>query len=149
MQINIDCFKDVLAYCIDNIDYEEDADDSWTTKYVGLNTLYDAKELESYHRKDIMRSVYTLHKCGYIVVFNPTPKDQPYYNQCSIADVTMFGYKFADSVKDPTVWEQTKSIAKRLGNSTIDFLRETAHDMAVEASKEAVRAVATRMLPNI
>lgn len=24
MQINIDCFKDVLQYCVDNIDYEED-----------------------------------------------------------------------------------------------------------------------------
>lgn len=45
MQINIDCFKDVLKYCVDHIDYEEDGD-SWHTKCVNLVMMYDDPELD-------------------------------------------------------------------------------------------------------
>lgn len=95
MKINNNCLKVVLNYCIDNTDYEEDDEGKWSTKCIGLNTLYGAEELNPYSKKDIMRSVYLLHKCGYIVVRNIDPPCESYYNSCLIEDVTMAGYKFA------------------------------------------------------
>lgn len=41
MNMNLDCFKDVLSYCVDNIDYTETSE-GWMVYYVDLNMLYDA-----------------------------------------------------------------------------------------------------------
>lgn len=136
MKINIDCFKDVLQYCIDNIDYEEDGD-SWNTKCVNLIMMYESPKLK-YENKDIMRSVLKLIECGFIEVLSKHPNNKPYLERCSIEDVTFKGYQFADSIKDPSVWEKTKSIASKIGNHTLDFIEGTAHDIAIASAKQAV-----------
>lgn len=140
MQINIDCFKDVLKYCVDNIDYEED-NDSWKTKYVNLFMMYESPELK-YEKKDIMRAVLKLEECGFIKVFSKFPTDKPYLDKCSIEDVTFRGYQFIESIREPSVWKKTKNIVGKIGNHTIDFIESVAHDVAVEAAKEAI-AVST------
>ncbi|MBC5745861.1 DUF2513 domain-containing protein [Lachnospiraceae bacterium MD308] len=136
MQINIDCFKDVLQFCVDNIDYEEDGD-SWNTKYVNLIMLYESPKL-NYDKKDIMRSVLKLIECGFIKISSKFPDNKPYLERCSIEDVTFRGYQFIESVREPSVWEKTKTIATKVGNHTLYFLESVAHDLAVEAGKEAV-----------
>ena len=136
MQINIDCFKDVLQFCVDNIDYEEDGD-SWNTQYVKLIMLYESPKL-NYDKKDIMRSVLKLIECGFIKISSKFPDNKPYLERCSIEDVTFRGYQFIESVREPSVWEKTKTIATKVGNHTLYFLESVAHDLAVEAGKEAV-----------
>lgn len=143
MRINLDCLKDVLLYCVNNIDYEEQYE-TWITKTVNLIMLYDAKELNHYSKKDIMRSVLKLMECHYIVASNYFPKNKPYLERCSIEDITMRGYQFADTVKEPTIWEKTKSIASRIGNHTLDFIEGVAREMAVESAKQAVTIMITQ-----
>lgn len=77
MNINIDCFRDTLKYCIDHIDYEEDSD-SWITKTVDLIMLYESKELKEYKKKDIMRSVIYLDECDFINIQSKYPPNKPY-----------------------------------------------------------------------
>lgn len=137
MQINLDCLKDVLIYCINNIDYEEEHN-NWYTKTVNLNLLYEANELKDYDRKDIMRSVLKLKECGYITISTYFPENKPYLERCSIEDITMRGYQFADTIKEPTIWDRTKSIASKVGNHTLGFIEGVAHDIAVESAKQAV-----------
>lgn len=136
MQINIDCFKDVLQYCVDNIDYEEDGD-SWNTKCVNLFMMYESPGL-NYEKKDIMRSVLKLIECGFIKVSTKFPDNKPYLERCSIEDVTFRGYQFIESIREPSVWEKTKSIVGKVGNHTLGFIEGVAHDVAVEAAKEAI-----------
>lgn len=137
MQINIDCFKDVLKYCVDNIDYEEDGD-SWNTKCVNLFMMYEATNLD-YEKKDIMRSVLKLDECGFIKIFSKFPENKPYLDRCSIEDVTFRGYQFIESVREPSVWEKTKSITSKVGNHTLGFIESVAHDVSVEIAKEAMK----------
>ena len=138
MKLNLDCIKDVLLFCIDNIDYEEVGGNSWTAKTVNLNMLYDAPETKKYSRKDIMRSVLKLKESHYISVLKCYPENKPYLDSCSIDDITMRGYQFAETVREPTVWEKTKSIANRIGNHTLGFIEGIAHDVAVEMGKQAI-----------
>lgn len=138
MQINIDCFKDVLQYCIDHIDYEEDMCVTWNTKCVSLFTMYDSNELD-YDKKDIMRSVLKLSECGFIKIEAKSPNNKPYLNSCTIEDVTFAGYQFAESVREPSIWEKTKTIVSKVGNHTLGFIEGVAHDVAVEAGKEAIK----------
>ena len=66
MNINIDCMRKVLEFCIENIDYEEINSNEWQEKYVDLNMLYDSKKLKKYKHKDIMHSVMKLHEVQFL-----------------------------------------------------------------------------------
>jgi hypothetical protein len=50
----------------------------------------------------------------------------------------MKGHQFAETIKEPTVWEKTKSIANKVGNHTLRFLENLAHDVAVEIAKQTL-----------
>lgn len=139
MQINIDCMKDVLEFCINNIDYET-YEDTWITKYVNLNSLYTAEELsKKYEKKDIMRSVLKLEENHFIKVIAQTPPNKPYIDNCYIEDITMHGYYFYEATKEPSIWQKTKSIASKVGNHALDFIENVAHDIAVESAKEIIK----------
>ncbi len=146
MQINLDCLKDVLLYCVDNIDYQE-TDDSWTTKCVNLYMMYDSSELKDYDRKDIMRSVLKLMECNFITVSTYFPPNKPYLERCTIDDITMRGYQFINSVKESSIWEKTKLVAKKAGNHTLSFVEGVAHDIAVEGAKQIVSTMVNGNTP--
>lgn len=59
---------------------------------------------------------------------------------CSIEDVTFRGYQFIESVREPSIWEKTKSIVGKVGNHTLGFIENVAHDVAIEVAKEATMA---------
>lgn len=132
MNINIDCFRDTLKYCIDYIDYEED-NESWITKTVDLVMLYKSKELKQYNKKDIMRSVIYLDECNFINIQSKYPSNKPYLDRCAIEAVTFRGCQFYDSIREETIWEKTKSIVNEVGNHTLSFIEDTAQKIAVTA----------------
>ena len=143
MQINLDCLKDVLLYCVNNIDYIE-KDNTWDAQSVNLAMMYRASELGKYEKKDIMRSVLKLKECSFIKISTCFPENKPYLKRCSIEDITISGYQFINSVKEPSIWEKTKSIANKLGNHMLGFIEGVAHDIAVESAKQAVTIMMTQ-----
>ena len=87
-----------------------------------------------------MYSVLKLKEAEYIKISCEQPKDKEatYIDDCVIMDVTMKGHQFAETIKEPTVWEKTKSIANKVGNHTLHFLENLAHDVAVEIAKQTI-----------
>lgn len=59
MQMNLECIKDVLLYCVNNIKIKKVGND-WKIDKVNLETLYNADELKKYDQIDIMYSVLNL-----------------------------------------------------------------------------------------
>ena len=137
MRINIDCLRNVLMYCINNLDYIENGN-IWKTEPVDLQEIYKAKDLHEYPKKDIMYSILKLKEAGYIITALEQPKIETYINDCLIIDVTMKGHQFAETIKESTVWEKTKTIVSKIGNHTLGFIEAVAHDIAVESAKQAV-----------
>lgn len=137
MRINIDCLRDVLLYCINNLDYIENGY-IWKCEVVELKDIYKSEDLQQYPKKDIMYSVLKLKESEYIKTSCEDPKEETYINDCVIMDVTMKGHQFAETIKEPTVWEKTKSIANKVGNHTLHFLENLAHDVAVEIAKQTI-----------
>ena len=41
MELNLDCMREVLQYCVDNIQYNKTNED-WDIKYVTLDMLYNS-----------------------------------------------------------------------------------------------------------
>ena len=141
MQMNLDCFKDVLQYCVQNIDYEEFGH-SWRVKPVNLDMLYEALN-SKYKRKYIMRSTLQLYECGFIRFSTRFPENKPYLERCTIEDVSFKGYQFMESIKEPSIWEKTKSVVSKVGNHTLEFVEGVAHDIAIESAKQAVTIMMT------
>lgn len=140
MRINIDCLRDVLLYCINNLDYIENGY-IWKCQYVDLDDMYKSVEFQQYKKKDIMYSVLKLKESEYIKISCEQPKAETYIDSCLIIDVTMKGHQFAENIKEPTVWNKTKSIANKIGNHTLHFLEGIAHDVAVEIAKQTISAM--------
>ena len=80
-------------------------DDTWNTKCVSLNAMYESDKLD-YDKKDIMRSVLKLNECGFIRIEAKSPSSKPYLNSCTIEDVTFAGYQFAESIREPSIWDK-------------------------------------------
>lgn len=144
MDMNIECVRKIICYCVKNIDYEEISLNEWKEKYISLNTLYDTKDLKEFPRKDIMYSVMRLNEMGYIKLQNVSPLNKTYINNCIISDVTYLGHNFYNSIQDDTVWNKTKSIIAKAGNHTLKFVEDTAQMVAVASAKQAVTVMMTQ-----
>lgn len=144
MNMNIECVRKIICYCVRNIDYEEIGLNEWKEKCISLNMLYDTKDLKGFPKKDIMYSVMRLNEMGYIKLQNISPLNKTYINNCIISDVTYLGHNFYNSIQDDTVWNKTKSIIAKAGNHTLKFVEDTAQMIAVASAKQAITVTMTQ-----
>ena len=144
MNMNIECVRKIICYCVRNIDYEEIGLNEWKEKCISLNMLYNTKDLKGFPKKDIMYSVMRLNEMGYIKLQNISPLNKTYINNCIISDVTYLGHNFYNSIQDDTVWNKTKSIIAKAGNHTLKFVEDTAQMIAVASAKQAITVMMTQ-----
>ncbi len=130
MKLNPDCIRDILLYLEENLKIENDSFSS-----ISLNTLQN--NLTQYSKEDIFYSVYNLREIHYIEgTFLGADNLKMYV--CHIDNITYAGHQFLGTVRPETVWNQTKSIIKKVGIHTLGFIESVAHDVAVEMGKQAV-----------
>lgn len=134
MNLNIDCIRDVLIYCADNIDVQQSPEGKWDLKCVTLHSLYKSELNDKYEPKELMYAVSKLFECGFIEIANRIPPKSIYIESCHIVDITFRGHQFLESIKEPSAWEKTKSIVSRVGNYTLNFIEDTAQKIAVTAT---------------
>ena len=130
MKLNPDCIRDILLFLEENLEIK---DGSFT--WVSLQTLEDS--LTAYSKEDIFYSVYNLREINYIEGYFMGADNLKMY-VCHIENITYAGHQFLDSVRPETVWNQTKSIIKKMGIHTLEFIESVAHDVVVESAKQAV-----------
>ncbi len=134
MNINVDCIRDVLITCADNIDVEKTHGNKWDIKYETLQNLYQSELKNKYEEKEIMYTVSKLYECGFIIIQNRLPAKSVYIESCWIVDITFRGHQFLSSIKEPTTWEKVKKVLSSAGNYTLDFITDTAKQIAVAAT---------------
>lgn len=138
MQINEDCVRDVLGYIIKNIDYSKEKGKYYVIE-VSLLQLYNDESLsKKYEEKDIMYSVLKLLEIHFIKVSDIYPINKSIIERCKICEVTYAGHNFYSTIQPDTIWEKTKSIIGKIGNHTLGFIENVAHDVAVESAKQMI-----------
>lgn len=143
MNLNIECMREIIKYCADNIDYVEGVEDSWGESFVDLTDLYNAVELKQFNKKDIMYSVLKLYEYKYIELCDIYPMNKSYLEKCTVCDITVQGHNFLSSIQDDTLWNKTKNIVGKVGNHTLKFIEDTAQMVAIESAKQAVTVMMT------
>lgn len=139
MELNESCVRDVLIFCKNNIDYKELSDGTFHVVSVSLQQLFNSYLNNSYSHKEIMYTVLKLNEVNFIKISNRNPENSAsYINNCMINEITYSGHKFLAATEPETVWNKTKGIIGKVGNHTLEFVENVAHDVAVESAKALV-----------
>lgn len=82
-----------------------------------------SSDLPDYENEDIQYCVSKLHEIGYIDA-NVIHVDGSVPLVTSIYDITFAGHEFLNSIREPELWEKTKSVASKIGATSISALTQ-------------------------
>lgn len=138
MKINEDCIRDILQYYVDELSINFLSHNRCDFNEVSL--LKTIKHFENkYSQEDVWYTVYNLSQDRFIETndIRKTSRDAG-LAYVSIYNVTHRGHQFYESIQPEPIWEKTKTVVSKVGIHTLSFIESVAHDVAVEAGKQAV-----------
>lgn len=119
MKLNPDCVRDVLLWLEENLKINDDN----SFKIVRRSEIVNG--LPKYDEKDIYYTIYNLFQIKYIEgTFALLPSGAP--KICEIHNITWHGHQFLNNIRPITVWDATKSGAKKLGIMSMSALSTIA-----------------------
>lgn len=114
MKLNHDCIRSLLLYLEDRLESIDEID---------LSGVSDVS-LEKFSKDDIIYSAIKLSEAGYISAKINT--DICNNINIYIKAITWEGHKFLDTIRDNTVWSQTKNILSKVSSCSISFVSTIA-----------------------
>lgn len=115
MKLNPDCVRDCLLWLEDNLKINENN----SFAVLRLNDLYGG--LPEYDQVDIYYTIYNLFQIRYIEgKFSFLPSGTP--KLCEIYNITWSGHQFLNNIRPKSVWDATKTNAKKLGIMSMNAL---------------------------
>lgn len=138
MRLNLECMRKVLTYLIDNLEIEiENRNGSASFQSISAHNLCQKFETE-YDKKDVLYTVYNLCQCGYLVTSLPINPNQIQIEHILIFNVTFDGHQFAEIIREPKIWDRTKSVLKEVGTYSIQIVANTAQSIATGLANGAI-----------
>lgn len=110
MKLNHDCVRAVLKYLEDTLELDNEID---ATDIV----------IKKYQQQDIVYSVRKLAEAGYLNTTDYSADDE---QNIIINSISWDGHRFLDTVRDPKVWEHSKSVASKLLSVSIGMMENIA-----------------------
>lgn len=110
MKLNHDCVRFLL------LKLEEDLDDSET---IFINEL----KLKRFKKSEIMYAAKKLIEAGFLTGDLSYGDNQP---EIYISEITWEGHKFLDNIRDPAVWEHSKSVLSKFLSTSIGIVENVS-----------------------
>ncbi|MBO4815423.1 MAG: DUF2513 domain-containing protein [Clostridia bacterium] len=112
MKLNQDCVRDLLLYLEENLNYNNE---------VRLNQL----NLKDYSREDLLYTAQKLIEADYIncVTSRHYTNNLPFI---LVKSITFKGHEFLDTIRDKTIWENTKSKASKFTSISLPIIQQLA-----------------------
>ena len=142
MKINEECIRDVLSYLVDNLTIQI-SNNRGDFNSISLLSLMKNFE-EKYSTEDVWYHIYNLSQDGFIETSDVRKQSRNGFAFVDIYNVTHRGHQFNEIIQPPTIWNKTKSVISKVGIHTLDFIENTAHDIAVESAKQAIVIAMTK-----
>lgn len=111
MKLNKDCIRDLLIYLEDNLSY---------THRISTGSL----SLKDYTRDELVYTVERLSEAGFINVSKIC--DRPCTPTYFIFSLTYNGHQFLDTIRDNSIWKNTKTVASQLASVSLPIIQEIA-----------------------
>lgn len=108
MKLNPDCIRDILFIIEEQTTYSTSVDS---------HSLCSQLE-EKYSSEEIL---YHCRQCEYNGLFTDV---NHYFNGFIIQDLSPYGHQFINDVRQENNWKKTKDIAKQVGSTSLDVVKE-------------------------
>lgn len=141
MKFSNEAMRDVLMFLEENIKYEK-----YGTFEDKRKTIFNISTIieNDYFSKLFVKHKYSKDELEYTIekmieghILNTTGSLNTY---CQITDISFYGIQLLEKIRPESTWEKTKSIANKVGNHTLNFIENVAHDIAVESAKQFIAA---------
>ena len=111
MNLNHDCIRSILL-TLESYPYNYECE---------INQLYS--DVSEFSKEDIQYCAYKLHEIGYIDA-HVSDFDGPSQHVFRIYDITFSGHEFLNSIRAPELWKKTKSVASKIGATSISAITQ-------------------------
>lgn len=134
MELNFDCMRDVLLYFRENLKLNTDQNDPKIKSFNMINStnLYNIPELE-YSSDDICYSIFNLVECGFLQGYSKGGDKVILY---AIENITFAGHQFLNNIQEPTVWNKTKQILRKLGGASLTVIGQVAKEILIRSLQD-------------
>lgn len=123
MKLNYDCFRDILLY-LENSSYNE------TVSFSSIK-----ETLSEYDEETLSYTCIKLNEAnmidGHFVRYDGA--NMPIVH--SITDITILGHEFLSEIHEDTVWNGVKSVANKIGATSVSALTQIASSVVTELIK--------------
>lgn len=124
MKLNPDCTRDILMY------FEENTVTHRLLEYSPKDLLEQSKKLSQYSAEEIMYHVSQCALSGFFV---------GYQEDCSgnflLLDISPKAHEFLANIRSDSVWNKTKSVAGKIGTTSLNALCQIASSVVTEIIK--------------
>lgn len=124
LEINYDCFRDVLQYLIDNLGEIEGEEGYPIAKTISRTTLVNCPELSSKYSQELIR--YTIKKLlesNYIEIDTIRKDSHNNITHLTICDVTMSGKEFLNLANKDDTWTYIKGGFKKFSGFSLEVIK--------------------------
>ncbi|MDT2485041.1 DUF2513 domain-containing protein [Enterococcus avium] len=121
MKLNQDCVRDIMLLIEDEISFGS---------FLRLNYFLESKKLSKYDRETIKYTLGKLDETGFL-------KSNTRWVSNDLVDFstgmpTWKGHEFLDTIRDNTVWKNTKSIVSKFSSVSISMVENIASNVITQ-----------------
>ncbi len=135
MELNYDCFRQVLIVLEDKLTFnQEDPDDPYCISYpsYSISDLITDNKLKGYSIFEVFYALSNLEQAGYITANIGFGSDV--LDDCNVTDITFSGHMFLKNIRDDGIWNKVKAGLGRVGGASLTI----ASQLAIAYIKEQI-----------
>lgn len=130
MKLNPDCVRDVLLYLESHLEYINRNDYALEHNEITFNTIAeDLSQKHDYEKSSVNYAIEKLLEVGFITSNTQSRGRNNAIIYAPISDITWNGHQFLNNIRQQSIWDATKSGAKKIGATSISALSMIAMEI--------------------
>lgn len=142
MELNYDCFRDVLLTLESCLQVEERPDKShalldnasnktcFCFSFVTIDTLMGMERIKKYTKSEVLYALYNLDQAKFVEA--DIEIQGMVFRQCIVYDITYQGHMFLKNIHDDSIWHKTKSKISAIGGAALPIVTEVAANLILK-----------------
>lgn len=141
MKFSNEAMRDVLLFLEEKVEYDKEKDDLSKKPFTIHKIVEDEyfEKLFTKHKYSKDELTYTIEKMveGHIINCNNNARSSLYL----ITDISFYGIQLLEKIRPESIWEKTKKLASKMGNNTLNFIEDTAQQIAITGVSTLIEGV--------
>lgn len=120
MQLNPDCVRDLMLTLEKYLQFTE----ALEAPILLFNELLMLSPVSSHTKQDVAYTTLKLIEANYISAHVTEADDS--FLEAAYFSITYSGHQFLENIRNPDVWQETKSKARKIGSYALNILSQIA-----------------------